>query len=174
MADIKISELPEASSFSTTDQIPIVSGGATKRLAGAILDSHINNTYIEPIENNVLGLQGTILWNNPNPNDAFSSQTISLSDSDFDYIDIIYNNYISRNTYEVDRVYKNYPSGEIGGTFNYSGKLYSGTRPLEITNNGSKIVFETAYGSRLDAYSFGTHDDWYIPIKIIGYKTGLF
>lgn len=136
----------------------------------------VNNNATETSKNttDIANISGTILWTNPNPNADFGLQTISLSDSDFDYIDIIYNNYISRNTYEVDRVYKNYPSSEIGGTFNYEGKIFSGTRPLAITNNGSKIAFETAYGSRLDTYSFGAHNDWYIPIKIIGYKTGLF
>ena len=123
--------------------------------------------------NELSNSQGTILWTNQNPTNDFSSQTITLSSSDYDYIDIIYNNSKDRNTYESTRVYKSYAKSEIGGTFNYNGKVYAGTRPIEIKENGLKIYFEPGYGSSLANYSFGAHNDWYIPIKIIGYKTGV-
>ena len=129
-----------------------------------------SESYACSYANNTFQTKGTVLWTNSNPSSAFEGGTITLSSNDYDYIEIIYNNYKLRNTYESTRVYKEYPASEIGGTFNYEAKVFTGTRPLEITNNGNKISFENAYGSALDVYSFGTHQDWYIPQKIIGYK----
>lgn len=61
MANIKISELPESQTFISTDEIPVVSGGYTKKVRGSTLSSVIGDNiedkivddYIDDINNNI-------------------------------------------------------------------------------------------------------------------------
>lgn len=49
MANIKISELPESQTFTSTDTIPIVTEGYTKRVSGSTLSSSIGSDVADTI-----------------------------------------------------------------------------------------------------------------------------
>jgi len=57
MANIKISELPESQTFASTDTIPIVTEGYTKRVSGSTLSSSIGsdvtNTIVDDYINDI-------------------------------------------------------------------------------------------------------------------------
>ena len=54
MANIKISELPESSTFASTDTIPIVTEGYTKRVSGSTLANSIGSDITTAIVNDYL------------------------------------------------------------------------------------------------------------------------
>ena len=115
--------------------------------------------------------KGQVLWTNPNPTSPFTGQTITLSNNDYDYIDIIFNNYINRDTYTTVRIYNISGNFEIDVLFNYQGSVYVGSRYAQFTDNGNKIAFEVAFGKEAGTSGNVTEQSsWAVPYKIIGYK----
>lgn len=54
MANVKISELPESQTFTSTDTIPIVTEGYTKRVSGSTLSSSIGSDVTDTIVDNYI------------------------------------------------------------------------------------------------------------------------
>lgn len=128
----------------------------------------VNNNANETSNNttNISNITGQILWTNPSPSSAISSATtITLSSSDYDVLEVFYNQ-------------------TINGDQNYSNKFLKGysTRMRIHTTDGANIfrgltyLSDTSYQIDLP-YSDVSLQNRYslaIPIYIIGYKTGLF
>lgn len=119
-------------------------------------------------EKDVAGLRGTVLWTNPSPTQTFASQTITLSSSDYDYLEIYF--YASKSNVRTKTVV--YEKGEYGFLMDYcaSGSSVGPrtfVRNANVTNNTS-VFFENGY----EGYNSGEYlqNDGVIPIKIIGYK----
>lgn len=147
-------------SQTTPVQAEIVNGYSTSTTNGYSCD-YVNNTF---------KTKGTVLWTNPNPTSAFDSQTIILSTSNWDYCEIIYKNYMDSDTFESQRVYRNYIPSELGGTFYYNGFLYTGTRKITSQNDGAILGFGYAQGIKLGDTVLAADTKWIVPLKIIGYK----
>lgn len=129
------------------------------------------DSYACSYANNTFQTKGTVLWTNSNPSSAFEGGTITLSSNDYDYIDIIFNNYITRNTYDTARIYNISGYFELDALFNYMGAVYAGSRYAQFTDNGNKIAFETAFGKEVGASgAVSAQSSWAVPYKIIGYK----
>lgn len=129
------------------------------------------NTYSSNYLNNNFGKKGKVLWTNSDPTSDFEGNA-TLNSTDYDYIDIICLTYPLRNTFIIARLYKEYKHGEIGCVFNYHGKMYGGSRYVVISNDYTKVNFETCFGHLLtpSASDVSGFDNWLIPQKIIGYK----
>lgn len=115
---------------------------------------------------------GTVLWTNPNPNQAFSNQTINVDLSDYDCVEIYYKKGIDTGEQMI--------KAKIDGSISLFAFQYvdgSGdcmvVRPTVVGK--TSIVFDHAYalgiGTNVNA---GQNDATVIPTMIIGYKTGLF
>ena len=50
MAQVKISQLPTASDLGSSDALPIVQGGVTKKLSGASMASFVEDRFIVLID----------------------------------------------------------------------------------------------------------------------------
>ena len=104
----------------------------------------------------VNGLAGKVLWTNPNPTGDFPSQTITLNSDDFDVYEVFY--YVSTENLQV------LSCKSIKG---------HGTRLMIPSTN---MEFRRMNAINDTTYSFETPSNvkFGVPIKIIGYKTGLF
>lgn len=153
--------------FGTTDEV--AEGGGSS----ITVDSELSLTSENPVQNKVVtnsinGLRGTVLWTNPSPKQTFASQTITLSSSDYDYLEIYF--YASKSNTRTKTV--GYEKGEYGFLMDYcaSGSSVGPrtfVRNANVTNNTS-VFFENGY----EGYNSGEYlqNDGVIPIKIIGYK----
>lgn len=125
---------------------------------------HLNRSEYETIKR----VNGTILWENPNPTADFTAQTITLSSSDYDMLEILYR------------------SNAVGGIyFGGNRKILKGYgtqldwNSISSTNRWSRRmtpVSDTAFsvGDSTLVNTGALTNDQCVPLYIIGYKTGLF
>lgn len=183
MANIKVSEMTEATVFDDGDYAMIVQANQNKK----ILKENMLNGVEEEIgdltslattdktdlvsainENNtnIANITGQILWTNPNPSSPISStQEISLSSSNYDILEVFYFQTTS-------------------GTLSYSSRFLKGcsTRMRIHTSDATNVYRGLTYLSdtsyRIDLpyndVALSNVNSLAIPIYIIGYKTGLF
>ena len=146
----------------------IIKVSTTTSIQGEIVDSLDGNSAtnapsIRAVNESIENIKGTILWTNPNPEDSsgFSAQTIALSSSDYDILEIFYTQYYteSQSILLSQRCPKNYGSVLISS-------LNAGVSRRICTSNGSTVTFQdtSVAGSNLNN----------IPVYVVGYKTGLF
>lgn len=175
MANIKVSEMTEATSFDDGDYTMIVQANQNKKIShenilGNIKDdiSTINNN-ISLINTNISNITGQILWTNPNPTSSFSTQTITLSSDNYDMYEVIYYSSITlASQMSTGRIKK--------GQTIYLQQTYYDINLSQIRIRQRDI----SYGSGLslniqNAKTNGnTENTALIPMYVIGYKTGLF
>lgn len=113
----------------------------------------------------ITGLKGQVLWTNPDPTKAISSElNITLSSGDYDFLEIITKQTTTDNRSYITKI----PKGA-------DGRIYV------LTLSGTSAVRNIRYNSDT-SYTFGTISGgasstdatWCIPLYIVGYKTGLF
>lgn len=100
---------------------------------------------------------GTIVWTNPNPTNAFSSQTINLSKSLDDCYEIIFRQNRNSSRY--------FSTGKIPVGYGTILEAYGNNyRPTGTTVSGNTIYFESA----------SPDNNYAIPEIVISYKNNLF
>lgn len=122
------------------------------------------DTYSCDYSNKAFG--GKILWTNPNPTSNFGAQTIQLSSTDYDVLEIFYVTIKASTNQQVKsiRSIKGY-NAILDYYDGYSSK--GALRTVSI--NGNQVTFSNSF------YNSGTGSQNYcVPIYIVGYKTGLF
>lgn len=131
--------------------------------------------YITPtinVDGEDIYSKSKVLWNNPNPNAEFGSQNITLSSSDYDYLEVLYTAQGSNDQYikstgkipkgkdiKIDDVY-------IQHSNTNAIRIYS--RLLSYTNATTFSVNSARYASSFT--SSEVNNNFAIPYKIIGYK----
>lgn len=119
-------------------------------------------------------ITGTILWTNPSPTTDFSAQTITLSSDDYDVLEIYYYDWTTAKRMKSVKAIK----GEnilIDASF-YSGTdYYVASREMTYNSNTSYSVGNcvSLYGTTTTAI-VNPINFVCVPVKILGYKTGLF
>ena len=106
-------------------------------------------------------LQGTVLWENPDPTASFAATTIEMDLAEYKNLKVIYCYDTSKNTYEEQHVSVRgvtYALGELQTFLSDSG--YS--RNISITDTEIVVSDCTRKGS--------VANGMIIPVKIIGYK----
>lgn len=137
--------------------------------------NHIENG-IKNNETLINNITGTILWTNPNPNNAFSSQEITLSSGDYDILEIYYYDWVDAISFKdllCQKTVKGYPT-KLQMQLSYNGNSFSGNRRIRYVSD-TKLQVDTGYAI-IDSSNFNNRqaDYWNVPIYIVGYKTGLF
>lgn len=128
------------------------------------------NTKYDTLEENVLGLDGTILWENQNPTADFAEQDITLSSDDYDILEFFFRSDVNGNRADSIRVLKGY-----GIEFDmYSSTLATRTwkRRATFTNN-TKYHFENC-GQLEQGQATSIHNEYCVPLYVIGYKINIF
>ena len=138
-------------------------------------DIETNTTNIQTNTENITNITGTILWENSNhtSTSAFASQNITLSSSDYDYLEILYTNWIGQNKYCSVRV----PKGKscfLQNTFVDNSNGYLGVRNINYSTDTSLSVEDCYAIIGGNVFQVQVNNYWNIPQYVIGYKTGLF
>lgn len=125
-------------------------------------------------EKEVAGLKGVMLWENPNPTTSFGTQDITLSSSDYDYLEIYWFGSTSNLRSCVSIFDKN--SNNYGFIMSWANTGSQGARSIiRNANVGrpegdfTKVHFEVAYEAQGATAEF-TNNAACVPYKIIGYK----
>lgn len=134
------------------------------------IKSVVNNNASETSSNttNISNITGQVLWTNPNPTSDFSAQTITLSSSDYDLLEVFYKK-------TKDDMFVN------------NTRFFKGTRSLLFQIDNSFVIFERTISDATDTTLTFTEGKIYttqgtvttqnsrcIPLYIVGYKMGLF
>lgn len=117
-------------------------------------------------------IKETVLWTNSSPTSSFASQTITLSSSDYDYLECFYYNYAVSGFRQVQsvKVPKGY-SFNLATTILASGNMHYGSRPV-TRNSDTSFTFGANSGvASWNASTVLTDNSWAVPIKIVGYKS---
>ena len=132
----------------------------------------VNNNDDALTNTNVVlsNIKGTVLWTNPNPTADFSEQYINLSSSDYDVLEFYYRSDISGNRASSTRVLKGY--GIEFDMYSTSSATRTWRRRASFTND-TKYHFENC-GQLEQGQTTSTHNEYCVPLYVIGYKTGLF
>ena len=111
------------------------------------------------VANSTYEKKGVLLWTNSSPTSSISSNTnITLNDSNYDMLEIVYLLYSNNTYYNSVKIRK----GGNARLFSMSGTTFT---YRNVTRNS-----DTSYTINTDSASAGNN----IPVYIIGYKTGLF
>ena len=123
-----------------------------------------NETNISTLSTSVSNITGQILWTNSSPTSDFSSQTITLSSGDYDFLEIFFcSNVQSDNkTFEIRKTIKNYDV--TLSTVVQNANTYRIVRFTDATH----LAVESGY------VETNVQDRRCVPLYVIGYKTGLF
>lgn len=124
-----------------------------------MINEKLNKDILDLIyenKNEINNLKGKILWTNPNPTSGFNNQTIQFNSDDYEIYEVFY--YISTENLQM------LSCKSIKG---------HGTRLVIPTANTEfrrmNVINDTTYSFDIPSdVNFG------VPVKIIGYKTGLF
>lgn len=137
----------------------------------------INASNLNKIENGIYNnderianITGEILWSDTNFGDSFEAQTITLSSSDYDMLEVIYTAAYNIPNYDSVRFLKG--QGALMTNLSISAS--------SLTAFTRGIVYDSAtslrFGSGFTRSSAGNNqnDGVCIPVYVIGYKTELF
>lgn len=120
---------------------------------------------------------GKLLWTNPNPNNGFNPQHITLNSDDYDILEIYYYDWCGDNNSYKDMLVQKAIKGYnflLHSQITFNNSAYAGNRRV-IYVNDTTLYFQNTHGI-IDNSSFSTglFAKWNVPLYVIGYKTGLF
>ena len=129
-----------------------------------VIDGYSTSTTDSYSCNYVNGSVGKILWTNSSPTSDFSSQTITLSSGDYDFLEIFFCSNVQSNnkTFEIRKTIKNYDV--TLSTVVQNVNTYRIVRFTDATH----LAVESGYAGT------DVQDRRCVPLYVIGYKTGAF
>lgn len=130
------------------------------------------NSMQNILNNNIKNqVKPKLLWFNPNPSVAFSSQNITLSSDDYDYLEIYFYDWLSGTNEKCVKVEKGKNILLDCIFYNNISDIYMGTRPISYISD-TQYTAQTCkalYGS--SSVQLANQIDFVcVPIKILGYK----
>lgn len=191
MANVKFKRIANSSTINdypvddgsfwvTGDGKSYIDYGQNRVPTNGTLDNQMSDTSRNGVENKVIKeyvdtnkVIVSTVWENPNPTQAFSSQNITLLSSDYDYLDIYYYDWNDSNIGYKDLLCQRIPKGASSQLITglvYNSKGYFGTRRVTYQDDTTYTV-GTGY-KIIDngSVTFGTNNNWNVPVKIISYK----
>lgn len=152
-------------------------GSGNVTISGANAQNTYNASTTDPYScnyvNNNFESKSKLLWTNPNPTSAFSAQTVTLSSSDYDVLEIFYFDFTGTLNIYSTKTLKGSPCN-LMALFQYQDHGYAGSRLATYVSDTS-YNFQTPI-TVIESDAFGRHTaaQWCVPLYIVGYKTGLF
>lgn len=132
----------------------------------AQVDDEISTTSTNAVQNQAItnAFGGILLWTNPNPTSNFAAQTITISSTDYDVLEIFYMTVQSTNNQLKNvKTIKNY-----NVVLDYYDGYSSKGALRTATIIGDQITFSNSFYDSITG-----SQNYCIPIYIIGYKTGI-
>ena len=157
--------------------IPVPSNAVYMRINGLISqlgDGYTNISLGDIVHNSIIqGIAGVVLWENPNKKEAFTPQTITMSNSlaNFDYCALEYETVVPNNEVYNCRQYSYFRPIVGGNVENLQGGWDSGTRYIKA--RAFKVLSETTIDMYTGWQEGTINDRMMVPLRIIGYKKGV-
>ena len=137
-----------------------------------VIDDDMNEikSVVNDNDDSLSDITGTILWTNPNPTSDFSAQSVTLSSSNYDILEIFYS---SQNDGVICNSVRSIKGKDC---VLMSMQPTASVTPFRVR----KCNYVSATSLSFDASYYGTNDlsntsnTYCIPQYVIGYKTGLF
>lgn len=134
-------------------------------------NSPINATNLNQLQTNVESAipTKTTLWTNSNPTSSFGSQSITLSNNNYDELEIYYKEVASGSYLFSQKIEKGYGTRLFMcfAPSDVKGAIY--TRTMTI-NSETRYTFEDANYFYSSTQQQGTNNNLIVPIKIVGIK----
>lgn len=176
-SDVNTSSTPAANKVAATDMNEIKSVVNTNaNLQGdlANLDTTEKSSIVgavNEIKNKIV--KKTLLWTNPSPNNKFGPQSITLSSSDYDFLEIYYYDWGFDSAAWKDvkcvKTLKGYNT-VLETLISYNSQAYVATRRIRYVNDTSLQVDNCYSLIQENTFSSITSNAWCIPLEIYGYK----
>lgn len=157
--------------------IPVPSNAVYMRINGLISqlgDGYTNISRGDIVHNSIIqGIAGVVLWENPNRKEAFTPQTITMSNSlsYFDYCALEYETVVPSNETINCRQYAYFRPIVGGACENLQGGWDDYTRYLKA--RAFKILSDTQIQMYTGWQEDAINDKMMVPLRIIGYKKGV-
>ena len=153
MAEIKVSQLPEALVTSNNDLLMIVQNNTSKKIT-------VGHTgFIK---------EGEEIWENTDIESDFNARQFQIDLSGYNYFDVIYtHDKYSTTSFNVQRCYKG-TNSLINMNINTTAKLEGAERAIEFTD--VSIVIGDCYYFTFTSGNTNVANLRNIPYKIIAYK----
>lgn len=118
--------------------------------------------------------KGNLLWTNSDPTVNFNDQTIELSSSDYDVLEILYIDYRANQRVQSTKMKKG-NSANLTTIFLTGNQLYMATRQMDYVDD-THYTFDNCHSvTNVAITTLNTSSSAQcIPIYVIGYKTGMF
>ena len=125
-------------------------------------------------ETTINQIKGNILWTNSDPTVNFNDQTIELSSSDYDVLEILYIDYRANQRVQSTKMKKG-NSANLTTIFLTGNQLYMATRQMDYVDD-THYTFDNCHSvTNASITTLNTSSPAQcIPMLIIGYKTGAF
>lgn len=174
----------DGSFYVTGDGKSFIDYNGERLPVGGTPDTEMSDRSRNTVENNVIKqyvdnsiIPRKILWTNPNPNNGFNPQDITLNSDDYDILEIYYYDWCGDNASYKDMLVQKAIKGYnflLHSQITYNNSAYAGNRRVEYVND-TTLHFQNTHGI-IDNSSFNTglFAKWNVPLYVIGYKTGLF
>lgn len=160
MANIKVSEMLEATSFEDGDYAMIVQGRSSKKISRTNMLKNQN---------------GILLWKNSSPDTSYESNFIYNLYGDYDCYEIIYKKAKdSEICYSTGKILKGKSTNLISWDGIEETGSYLEIRWREFSYYGEDGHISNCQTKQANATQKGVNNDAVIPLYIIGYKAELF
>lgn len=112
-----------------------------------------------------------VLWENPNPNNEITTQTITLNSKDYDIIDVYYKYSTTLSIIFCESCLREASIINLGRAFtNTNASAQAIQRQLYIKDNGLTIQIENGNYQNTNSTTRTADSTKCIPLKIVGYK----
>lgn len=133
------------------------------------------NKSLSQINEQIININGKVLWRNDNSSSAFSGQSVTLNSDDYNMYEIIYTlNTTAGRALSTGKILKGY------GTYLIEASGYGGTTTVNSYRivsyvSDTKINFDTPYNYSVKSsgVTYSRETTSLIPLYIIGYKIDL-
>lgn len=143
-------------------------------LSSNAVENKVIKEYVDDSKQEAINYgKPVVLWTNPNPDSAFSSQQISLSSGDWSYLEIYYYDWTADvhawKDVMCQKVIKGY-STKLIMILSYNNKSYIGNRRVRYVDSTTLQVDLCYCNVDLSAFNDRSETTWCVPMKIVGYK----
>lgn len=173
----------DGSFYVTGDGKSFIDYGEERLPVGGTPDTEMSDRSRNTVENNVIKqyvdnsiISRKLLWTNPNPNEQFSSQSITLSSDDYDVLEIYYYDWVDAGSYKdllCQKTIKGH-STKLQVQLSHNSNSYAGNRRIRYINDTTLQVDDCYRIIDNSAFNNAKANYWNVPLYVVGYKTGLF
>lgn len=175
-SDINTTATPSQNKVSANDMNEIKSVVNTNAtLMGDLANLHTTDktSAVNAINEVITNSNPVTLWTNPSPNNNFAATQVTLSSSDYNYLEIYYYDWTGDPVAWKDLMFQKTLKGygtKLIMQLKYDSKAYVANRRIRYIDNKTLAVDDCYALIEENAFTNNVRNNWCVPIKILGYK----